>query len=303
MASHDVDGDLHGNAPLRRVGSAWLGALRRRRASAYRAGPALADALAVCRRLTAHGVASTIGYAATPGERARDVADTHLAAFNRLAAEELDCYVSVKLSALAFDAGLFAELETAAQQSARRLHLDALAPDTVDATWSLLERSPRTALLGTTLPARWQRSADDASRVAELGLVARVVKGQWAAAPSGRADATLGFLQVIDQLRGSTAPVAIATHDVAVLTESLRRLSAAGTACEAELFYGLPFRAPALAARRLGVPVRVYVPYGDGGAPYGIADLLRKPVAASWLAQDLLLGKEKTWRSMARTPL
>jgi proline dehydrogenase len=304
MGIHDVEKGLRGNAPRARVGSTWLRALRRRRTSAYRAGPSLDDALDVCGRLAARGVASTIGYAARPGESAREVADTHLAAFNRLAAEqELDCYVSVKLSALGFDAALFGELEAAARRSARRLHLDALAPEAVDATWSLLERSPRTGPLGTTLPGRWRRSADDASRVAELGLAARVVKGQWACERPLRADATRGFLHVIDRLRGNTAPVAVATHDVAVLAESLRRLRAAGTSCEAELFYGLPFHAPAVAARRLGVPIRVYVPYGDGGAPYELADLIRKPVAAWWLAQDLLLGKEKTWRSIGRTRL
>lgn len=303
MATHDVEEGLSGRAPPPRVGSRWLGALRRRRASAYRAGPGFDDALDVCRRLAARGISSTIGYAPTTGESPRDVTDTHLAAFGRLAADELDCYVSVKLSPLGFDTALFAELDAAARRSARRLHLDALAPETVDATWSLLERSPRAGRLGTTLPGRWQRSADDVARVTELGLAARVVKGQWACDSAVCADARRGFLEVIDRLCRSTAPVAVATHDVGLLTKSLRRLRAAGISCEAELFYGLPFRAPALAARRLGVPVRVYVPYGDGGAPYDIADLMRKPVAASWLAQDLLLGEEKMWRSLRRTEL
>jgi proline dehydrogenase len=303
MGTHEVEEGLRGASPPQRVGSTWLAALRRRGASAYRAGSSIDEALDACRRLAAHGVASTIGYAARAGESARHVADRQLAAFSRLAAEELDCYVSVKLSALGFDAALFAELEAAAARSARRLHLDALAPDAVDAIWSLLERSPRHGALGTTLPGRWQGSAADASRVAELGLAARVVKGQWACEPPGRADPARGFLQVIDRLGGSTAPVAVATHDVGLLTESLRRLTACGTRCEAELFYGLPFRAPALAARRLGVPIRVYVPYGDGGAPYDVADLVRKPIAAAWLAQDLLLGKEKMWRSIRRSKL
>jgi hypothetical protein len=73
-----------------------LDPLRLRRVSAYRAGPGLEDALAVSRLLGAHGLASTIGYAAGPSERARVVADVHLAAFDRLSAEDLDCQVSVR---------------------------------------------------------------------------------------------------------------------------------------------------------------------------------------------------------------
>jgi proline dehydrogenase len=277
--------------------------LRRRRASAYRAGHGLDEALDVCRRLADRGLASAIGYGAAPEARPRAVADAHLAAFDRLSSEAVDCYVSVKLSAIGFDAALFAELEAAAVASRRRLHLDALAPETVGATWMLLEGFPRDGSVGTTLPGRWRRSADDAPRAARLGLSVRIVKGQWAERADGGSDPVRkGFLRVVDRLRGHTHRVAVATHDVALLTESLGRLQAAGTPCEVELLYGLPFRGPALRARRAGVPIRVYVPYGDAGAPYGRADLAHKPVATWWLMQDLLFGKDKTWRAIRRTP-
>ena len=120
--------------------------IRHRRAVAYRAGPGLDDALAVCRRLATYGLASTIGYSASRGESAREVAGVHMGAFEALAADGLDAYVSVKLPALDFDARLFAELASAAAQSGRRLHLDALAPSTADVTWLLLETEKK--LLG-----------------------------------------------------------------------------------------------------------------------------------------------------------
>jgi proline dehydrogenase len=276
--------------------------LRRRRASAYRAGPGLDEALDVCRRLAADGLASTIGYCATPQEPPRAVADAYLAAFDRLSAEAVDCYVSLKLAAIEFDAALFAELEAAAARSRRRLHVDALAPETAEATWLLLEGAPRGGRVGNTLPGRWRRSAADASRAARLGLAVRIVKGQWADTADGDGDGVAeGFLRVVDRLRGHPHQVAVATHDTRLLAESLRRLRATGTPCEAELFYGLPFRAPALCARRAGVPIRVYVPYGDAGAPYGRADLVHNPAATWWLVQDLLLGKNKTWRGIRRS--
>jgi proline dehydrogenase len=280
----------------------WSEPLRRRRRSAYAAGP-LDRALDVCRRLAGYGLSSIAGYMATPGERPQAVAEVHLQAFERLAADGVDCHVSVKLSGLDFDADLFAELDAASARTARPLHVDALAPDTVDATWQLLERAARAGEVGTTLPGRWRRSIDDTARAERLGLRVRVVKGQWADANGAPLDPHTGFLAVVDRLRGHPAGVSVATHDVALLEASLERLIGAGTPCTAELFFGLPFRAPALAARRLGVPVRVYVPYGAAGAPYAISDVAAKPIAAWWLAQDLLLGKEKTWLSIRRSPL
>jgi hypothetical protein len=275
--------------------------LRRRCASAYRAGAGIDDALEVCRKLAEHGVASTIGYAAAGEDHPRSVADAHLAALERLSAEDVDCYVSVKLSMLGFDAALFSELEQSAARAGRRLHLDALAPETAEATWQLLELAPLTARVSTTLPGRWPRSTADVSRAAKLGVAVRVVKGQWADGVGGTSEpAAEGFLRVVDGLRGHAHPVGVATHDANLLAESLRRLTKAGTSCEAELFYGLPFRAPAIAARRAGVPIRIYVPYGAAGAPYSPADLVRNPAAAWWLVQDLWQGKNKTWRAIRR---
>jgi proline dehydrogenase len=278
-------------------------ALRRRRASAYRAGTGLDAAIGACRRLAANGLACTVGYAAMPGEQPRAVADAQLAAFERLAAEDLDGHVSVKLSGLEFDADLLAELDAAAARTSRPLHVDALAPETVDPTWALLETIPLAGDVGTTLPGRWRRSAEDASLAARLGLRVRVVKGQWAAGGVGDVDPAAGFLAVVDRLCGHDRCVGVATHDVKLLEASLRRLMAAGTPATAELYFGLPFRAPAAAARRLGVPIRIYVAYGDASAPYAARDAARKPAAAWWLFQDVLLGKDKTWVSIRRSRL
>jgi proline dehydrogenase len=281
---------------------AGVGPLRRRRVSAYRAGPGLDEALDVCRRLAADGLASTIGYGAPPQASPRSVADAYLAAFARLSSETFDCYASLKLSAIGYEASLLAELEAAAARAERRLHLDALAPKTAESTWRLLEDLPGGARVSTTLPGRWRRSVDDAARAARRGLRVRIVKGQWPDSGGAAVDCpSEGFLRIVDRLAGHPYGVAVATHDSRLLAESLRRLRESGTPCEAELFYGLPFRAPALCARRAGVPLRIYVPYGVAGAPYCYADLVRNPAATWWLIQDLLLGKNKTWRGIRRS--
>jgi proline dehydrogenase len=275
--------------------------LRRRRASAYGAGRELDAAIAVCGRLAGYGLASTIGYAPSPDQRPRAVADAQLATIERVAAMGLDSHVSVKLSGLGFDERLFDELLAAAAQAGHPLHVDALGPETVDVTWRLLENVPPEARVGTTLPGRWHRSVDDAALAVSRGLRVRVVKGQWADVPANGLDPRRGFLNVVDRLCENGAGVGVATHDVEVLAESVRRLRAAGTPCTAELYFGLPFRAPALLARQLGVPIRVYVAYGDAGAPYSAGDIRRNPAAVWWLVQDLLLGKDKTWLSIRRS--
>lgn len=56
-----------------------------------------------------------------------------------------------------------------------------------------------------------------------------------------------------------------------------------------------------LTARRLGLPVRAYVPFGDRGATYGIRDVTPSPAAARWLLEDLLLGADKTWHGIRRS--
>jgi proline dehydrogenase len=295
-------GLVAGNGAAPRGGvSAWLDPLRQRRASAYVAGPGLDDALAAARRLQGDGIPVALGYSAAPEESARAAADVHLGAFEGLAAGDLDGYVAVKLAPLDFDPGLFAELEAASKRTHRRLHLDALAPEVADDMWALVEGASDPGALGIALPGRWRRSVDDARRVLDLGMTVRVVKGQWADTADPGIDPAQGFLQVVDALCGSKNLVIVATHDVALLEESLRRLSAARTPCEAELLVGLPFAPPARAARRLGLPVRLYVPYGRTGAAYGIGEAVRNPVTAWWLVQDLLLGKDKTWQSIRRS--
>jgi proline dehydrogenase len=279
-------------------GPAWVDAARRRRASAYVAGRALDDALAASRRLAADGIPSALGYSAPPEESPRVATEVHLGAFAALATDGTDGYVSVKLSALHFDPALLGELEAASKRFERRLHIDSLAPETVDRTWALIEGTADPGTLGLALPGRWRRSVQDARRALDLGLIVRIVKGQWA---DGNVDPGAGFLDVVDAIAGSKNLVRVATHDIPLLEEAVRRLTAARTPCEVELLLGLPFAAPARAARRLGVPVRLYVPYGETGAAYGIGEALRNPATAWWLVQDLLLGKDKTWQSIRRS--
>jgi CelD/BcsL family acetyltransferase involved in cellulose biosynthesis len=260
-----------------------------RAARSYVSGPELSDALATAGRVAARGHAVTACYWDGPGDDRRDVAAAYAAAGEALAASELDAYLSVKAPALGYDRAL-AHGALATAGASMRVHFDALGADTQTPTLDLAEALALPDM-GCTLPARWERSAADAERALELGLAVRVVKGQFPD-PAGDTDPDAGFLALIDALAGRARHVAVATHDVKLLEEALRRLAAAGTPHEAELLYGLPLRAPAATARAAGVKARVYVPYGSAWLPYAFASTLREPRKLWWLARDAALGRK-----------
>jgi proline dehydrogenase len=277
---------------LRALARACLPPVYRFLSRAYVVGPRLRDGLAVVDRLSKRGRGATLGYFDETGESPRRVADHSLACLDALArrpGRRAD-YVSVKAPALRFDPNLLIEIARKSRRTGVPIHFDshelAAASRTMAAAeLALRERAPQ---VGITLPGRWQRSLFDADCAVALRLRVRVVKGEWADPACPDADRSAGFLAVIDRLAGRAPSVAVATHDVDLAREALRRLQAAGTPCTLELLYGLPMRASLALARKAGVPVRVYVPFGNPWMPYVIAEVRRKPGTLWWMVKDAL---------------
>ena len=227
--------------------------IRQRRASAYRAGPTLDDALAAGRRLAERGLASTVGYSAAPGRGAGAVADAHVAAFERLAGEEptatsrSSCRRSRSTRGCS-PSSVRPRRERAGGCTSTRSHrrrssrpggcskAPPAAPARHDAARALAPQRRRRVARRRARPGRPGRQ----------GPVARPRR-------RGRRSAA-GFLQVVDRLARSPGD----RRRGDARRPAAHRGAAAdscppGTPCEVELFYGLPFRAPALAARRRGV--------------------------------------------------
>lgn len=246
----------------------------------YVGGDTIDDASCVAHRLAREGSASTLGFWDTAEHGGRQVADSYLAAIDRLAAENLDSYVSIKLPALRFDSTLTLELAAAAATRRIRLHCDSHGPDVVDRSNAMLDSMLDgfgAGWLGTTLPGRWSRSLKDADWAIARGLNVRVVKGQWPDPDDPQRDMAAGFLQVIDRLAGRAAHVAVATHDLKLASEAIGRLRAAGTSCELELLFGGRFGPLLNWARANGVATRVYVPFGEGFVPDALGLLRHNP--------------------------
>jgi proline dehydrogenase len=172
-----------GKARGRALAKACVMPLVQRAARQYIAGESLADAQRVVEQLFSRGFQATIGFWDTEQQGAREVADQYLAGLEALAQAGPDSYLSIKLPSLRYSQELLSEVATKAVQVGRRLHFDAMAPDSADRTRAMID-ALLTALpdlqVGVTLPGRWKRSLDDAAWVAERGLHVRVVKGEWA---------------------------------------------------------------------------------------------------------------------------
>jgi proline dehydrogenase len=259
---------------------------------AYVAGPGLADALDASGSLLARGITSTLGFWNSAADPPRTVADVYLASVEALGSQALGSQLAVKTPALGLSGGLVAEVVARSRDAAVDVVFDSLAHEDAEPTLSLALASARDARIGCTLPARWRRSRRDADAAVEAGLAVRVVKGQWPD-PDGEPDLRRGFLDVVDSLTGRARQVGIATHDVALAREALRRLRLAGTRCELELLLGLPLGPGLRLARAAAVPVRVYVPYGHAYLPYAVRRCRRSPRVLWWAAQDVVLGPRK----------
>jgi proline dehydrogenase len=251
-------------------------------------GPGPASAARRCKRLGRKGLAASVGYFHGPADDPEAVVAAHRAVAERLAGLG-DVDLSVKAPPLGFDAGRIEAVAQAAADAGLALTFDAHAPGDADPTLervsALLGRYPRT---GLALPARWRRSLADATLFREGPARIRIVKGEWPdpnrPGPASEAD----YLALVARLAGRSAPVTIATHDPALAEHALGLLLAAGTPCELEQLRGLPRRRTLAVARRLGVPVRIYCPFGPGWWPYAIDQALARPYLPLWALQDLL---------------
>ncbi len=230
---------------------------------------------------------ATIGYWNRDGEAPGDVFERCSQTIGEAARLSGRPYVSIKAPALGLRRDLIDQIGRRAAQHGVRIHFDSHGPEVADATFALVTAAQRVQpLVGCTLPGRWARSEQDARWAVEAGVYVRVVKGQWNENGDAARDPRAGFMAVINRLAGGARSVAVATHDVDLAVRALERLQAANTPCELELLYGLPMRDVVAAARRLGVGIRVYTPYGEGYLPYAIRYATQNPRVVWWLLKD-----------------
>ena len=262
-------------------------------AASYIAGLKVQDAINISRQIAKRGLRSTICPWDGPPDPPASVASTYKAALNAIKNENIDCYLSIKAPSIKYDFDIMTELADIARKYDLRIHFDSLAPTTASPSMEFFQKTVRTyPNLGYTLPSRWQRSIADAEKLIELDVPVRVVKGQWADPAEPNTDPKSNFLKLINVLAGRASHVAVATHDPLLAREALSRLKASGTSCELEQLYGLPMRFDSVTIP-LGLPGRVYIPYGHAYLSYSLSAIGKRPVILIWLLKDFLIGIRK----------
>jgi proline dehydrogenase len=268
----------------------------RRLAASHLAGPAVGDALRLAERFSARGWSCAIGPWVSPDRTPKENLALYCEGIDALTARKLDGYISIKLSTLGYDDGMFAELLARAAPAGMRVHSDSIGPESADRTMAMIgTAAARFRNVGATLPAGWRRSRADAAKLLEWGVAVRIVKGQWADPAGPIPDIRSAYAGVAKALAGARAKVGVATHDRRVAAGSLAVLKAAGTPCEMEQISGLPPNCAALASS-VGVPFRVYIPYGFPYLPYNIWQVRTRPAVAFWAMRDFIAGKHRTVR-------
>ena len=257
-------------------------------------GPGPGAAARRCAALDRSGLASTTGYFQAGDDRPDRILAANAAVARLLAGRGGDVYLSVKAPPLGFDPARVRSIAEAAATAGLALLFDAHAPKDSERTLGLvsglLGDFPGT---GFALPARWRRSLADSAAFRDSSARIRIVKGEWADPEWSDADVEANYLALVERLAGRSAPVAVATHDPDLAERALAALLAAGTPCELEQLRGLPRRRTMAVARRLGVPVRIYVPFGPGWWPYALDKALARPYLLSWMIRDRLAGTGK----------
>ena len=268
-----------------------LSKLTDRAARSYVAGTELSDAIAFAWTLKRDGMSSTIAYWNDRGEDPMHVCAAYLSAIDGAADAGTNTYVSIKAPALSMSQSFTDVVATRCRDRNIGLHLDSMSLEHQAPTFDLIERlADMGVTLGCTLPGRFAQSLNDAERAVAHRLRVRVVKGQWED-PQHTVDPRVGFMAVIERLAGRAAHVAVATHEPELAEEALTTLAARGTPAELELLLGLPVHGAREVARRLDVPVRIYVPYGRAWLPYALSGARKNPRVLGWLLVDAVRGR------------
>lgn len=278
--------------------------LTRRVAHRFVAGERLDDALAVTRRLNQRGMAATLDYlgeSVTSEGVARQAADVYLDALDRVAAEGLDCSVSVKLTQLGLDVSpdLAEKLvgEVCERSAAIGAHVtvdmegSAYTATTVDVVARLRRRGHDN--VGCAIQAYLHRSAQDVRRLTALQASLRICKGAYAEpvdiAYQDRHEVTASYLRLADAvLARSDTCARFATHDHQIIGEvrRLARRRSRRDGYELQMLYGV--REP-LQQRLVGLGerLRIYVPFGDQWYPYLTRRVAERPANLAFFLRAL----------------
>ncbi|HEV8385121.1 MAG TPA: proline dehydrogenase family protein [Candidatus Acidoferrales bacterium] len=278
-------------------------AVSRRMSRRFVAGETLHDAMAAARASNQAGTSVSLdhlGENVTTEAEARRARDAYLENFDRIAAEELDANVSLKLTQLGLDLGgdfCFSLLESVVDRAARYqnfLRVDMEGSPYTQRTIELVKRArARYDRVGAVIQAYLYRSEQDVKDLLAIGCRIRLCKGAYQEPASiafpKKADVDNNYIHLMQFLLPSGIYHGIATHDPRMI-EATRDFAAkhgiGKDQFEFQMLYGIRTDLQQQLVRE-GYRMRVYIPYGTEWFPYFMRRLAERPANLFFFVRNL----------------
>ena len=294
---------LSRNVALRR----WAEQSRigRRLASRFVAGLTVGDAVSVCRRVNAEGIAvslDSLGESVTTEAQAGAAAEVYHRVLGEIAAGRLNANISLKLTQMGVDLRpdlaeqIVAGIVERAAVSKLFVRIDMEGSNYTETTIAMTERlhARFPGVVGTVLQAYLYRTAQDIERLLRAGIRIRLCKGAYQE-PAGlafphKSDVDANYVRLMKRVVASGVFCGIATHDEVIVHEMLgfvREKGIPSDAFEFQMLYGVRRDLQRRLAKS-GFRVRVYVPFGNAWYPYFMRRLAERPANLTFLMKNML---------------
>ncbi len=163
---------------------------------------------------------------------------------------------------------------------------------TIDATLRLVEAArPHGGDPGVVIQAMLRRAPDLLQWAIDRDVRVRLVKGAYkepeAVAYQGREPIRRAYLALLGPLLARSRAPAVATHDDVLLGGAAQIASQFDTPYEVQFLYGVREDLAQQIARR-GVPVRIYIPFGDAWYPYFMRRLAERPQNVGFFLRQVM---------------
>lgn len=281
--------------------------LARKGARRFVAGETLDEAADAVRALNAKRIAASLdllGESVTNADEARSATTQIIGIFDRIAADRLDCNVSVKLTQLGFDLGqdLIREnmrrILDRAKQLGIFLRVDMEGSAHTQRTLDLFEKElfPQYGRdgVGIVVQSYLFRTAADVDRLIAAGARVRLCKGAYKEPASiafpAKADVDRSFVELAERLIEKGPYPGIATHDERIIDHVKRFVQSKGIALDRFEFQMLNGVRRDLQERLVqeGYRLRVYVPFGTQWYPYFMRRLAERPANIVFIVGNVL---------------
>ncbi len=278
----------------------------RRMARRFVAGESLEEALAAARALNQAGrmvSLDCLGENVTNEAAARQAAESYAGMFDRIAGENLDANVSLKLTQLGLDLGetLCQELlesiiaRAAGHNNFVRVDMEASAytQRTIDICKRVRAKSNS---MGVVVQSYLYRTEQDVKDLIAIGCRIRLCKGAYKEPPDvafpKKEDVDANYVKVMRLLLPSGIYHGIATHDPNMLAATKDFAAKNGIGREQfefQMLYGIRTDLQEQLIRE-GYRLRVYLPFGRDWFPYFMRRLAERPANLGFFLRNFFRG-------------